>query len=280
MAELPMKKRLLVLRFYLEGYAYSEISARAGVAKGSITSIVNDLKAGRLPAPADLGEQVEELREVTVELRRSRLSGAQAAAGLVLMRRVLSLGIEPGDLDRFVSLCQNLAEQGEGVALEAFVQAALEVDRLCEETGLDFAGLVAKIQDLSEKRQHLEEQIGHLEPTARQAERLRNEIKELESERKAHLGTNAGIQRNQEVLRQQETKLVRREEELATRVQDLEERAQLLTSGWPSHAETSWPWLSWEFHRRISLGWPRGSTPWRRGVRLDQALCGSTYCVY
>ena len=56
MAELPMKKRLLVLRLYLEGYPYSEISARVGIAKGSITSIVNDLKAGRLPAPADLGE--------------------------------------------------------------------------------------------------------------------------------------------------------------------------------------------------------------------------------
>ena len=82
MAELPMKKRLLVLRLYLEGYPYAEISTRAGVAKGSITAIVNDVRAGRLPAPADMGEQVEVLREVAIELRRSRLSGAQAAVGL------------------------------------------------------------------------------------------------------------------------------------------------------------------------------------------------------
>ena len=49
MEKLSIKKRLLVIRLYLQGLSYGEIASKANVAKGSIGNIITDLKAGRFP---------------------------------------------------------------------------------------------------------------------------------------------------------------------------------------------------------------------------------------
>ena len=49
MRGLSVSKKLEVLEHFFSGVPYSEIAARTGVAAGSITAIVNEAKAGRLP---------------------------------------------------------------------------------------------------------------------------------------------------------------------------------------------------------------------------------------
>ncbi|MBA7647114.1 hypothetical protein ES703_54884 [subsurface metagenome] len=42
MRELTERKKLQILRLFLEGYSYDDISARSDVAKGTVVNVVND----------------------------------------------------------------------------------------------------------------------------------------------------------------------------------------------------------------------------------------------
>ena len=97
MPELSMRKRLNVVRFYFQGLPYEEIVTRAGVAKGTVVNVINELKAGRFPQVTNLEDEVEALREVAVGLKRTNMSVSQAASGLVALQWLESLGVEPGE---------------------------------------------------------------------------------------------------------------------------------------------------------------------------------------
>ena len=225
MPEVSLQKRLTVVRLFLEGWSYDEISTRAGVGKGTVASIVNDLKAGHFPEAHDLREQVEILREVAVEFRRSSLTVGQVAAGLTCFQRLVSLGVEPEELERFVALCQRLAAQGEGMSPDAFARTALQLHRLLEERGLDLAGLEAKVANLTEMQQHLEGEGLHLQPMAQQVHGLREELDGLEGAHQTLLAENAELEGQRDALREEVAKREERERELSKRVHKLEERA-------------------------------------------------------
>lgn len=74
MERLTAKKKLAVVRLYLAGLSYDEIAARSGVSKGTVANVVTELKAGIFPEAADVAEQVELLRELSLDLRRSNLT--------------------------------------------------------------------------------------------------------------------------------------------------------------------------------------------------------------
>jgi predicted nucleic acid-binding Zn-ribbon protein len=225
MPELSLQKRLTVVRLFLEGWSYDEISIRAGVGKGSVTSIVSELKAGHFPEAHDLREQVKFLREVAVEFRQSSLTAGQAAAGLTCFQRLVSLGVEPNELERFVTLCRELAAQGEGMSPDIFARTALQLHRLLEERGLDLAGLEAKVANLTEMQQHLEGEVLHLQPMAEQVHSLREKLDGLEEAHQILLAQNAELEGQRDALREEVARREERERELSKRVHKLEERA-------------------------------------------------------
>lgn len=47
MPPITQRKKMSVVRYYLQGYSYQEIADRAGVAKGSTVTILADLKDGK-----------------------------------------------------------------------------------------------------------------------------------------------------------------------------------------------------------------------------------------
>ena len=47
--EIPQSKKREVVRLYFEGLPYDALVKRTGVAKGSVATIVEDLRAGRFP---------------------------------------------------------------------------------------------------------------------------------------------------------------------------------------------------------------------------------------
>lgn len=64
MEKLSAKRRVTIVRQYLSGLSYDEIAAKGGVSKGTVANVVTELKAGVFPEAADVGEQVELLREL------------------------------------------------------------------------------------------------------------------------------------------------------------------------------------------------------------------------
>ncbi len=112
MPELSMRKRLNVVRLYFQGLSYEAIVTRAGVAKGSVVNVINEVKAGHFPQIRNLEDEVEALREVAVGLNRTQMSVSQAAVGLVVLQELQSLGVEPGELEQVLALFRQLAHDG------------------------------------------------------------------------------------------------------------------------------------------------------------------------
>lgn len=57
MKELDEKKKLEILRLYLQGCSYDQVSTGAAVGKGTVVNVLNDFRTGRFPAFTDVAEQ-------------------------------------------------------------------------------------------------------------------------------------------------------------------------------------------------------------------------------
>jgi len=95
MKELTERKKVEILRLFLEGYSYDEIATKSDVSKGSVVNIVNDFRAGHFPAFSDVGDLVDTLRELSVELRRRGAGVSEALLGLAFFSRLDEMGVKP-----------------------------------------------------------------------------------------------------------------------------------------------------------------------------------------
>jgi hypothetical protein len=82
-----------VIMLYLQGYSYDEIAKKTGVSKGSVCNIINDLKEGVFPEVSTIPEEIEQLRELSVTLKRSRISPIQANIGLSVLEKLIVIGM-------------------------------------------------------------------------------------------------------------------------------------------------------------------------------------------
>ena len=74
MPGLTPRRHMNVIRLYIQGDSYQAIAQKSGVAKGSVVNVITMLKSGQFPAFRDNDDQVDALREVAVQLKRSGLS--------------------------------------------------------------------------------------------------------------------------------------------------------------------------------------------------------------
>lgn len=217
MQKLSLKKQLTIVRLYLAGLSYDEIAARCGVSKGTVANVIADLKAGRiLDVQAPL-EQLEQLRELAVDLRRLKLTPGQAVVGVAALSHLQELEIEPADIQRWAATCRELT--GEGAEVQAFVRAAVALEEVRERTGLS-------VEALEDKVRGLEEGVAHLEPLARELRGCQRELKELEKRRQALASEVSQLEKRHEPLRKEVIQKERREAELSHRIQESEQRAQ------------------------------------------------------
>ena len=130
MPELSAQKKMNVVQLYLEGNSHDEIAAQAGVAKGSVSNIIGEFKAGKIIELDDPIEQVNLLRDLAVELKRRGADVASAVMGQSCMQQVLTLGVEPSELAGFVSMCRGQADIVEGINPNELAAEALDVSGL------------------------------------------------------------------------------------------------------------------------------------------------------
>ena len=79
MEKISLKKKLLIIRLYIEGLSYGEIAAKANVSKGTVANIIADLKAGLFPEISSIPEEIEQLRDLSIDIKRSGISPIQAS---------------------------------------------------------------------------------------------------------------------------------------------------------------------------------------------------------
>lgn len=185
---------MAILRLYLRGLSYSQISAQAGVSKGAVANLVAELRAGRFPEAADVSAQVDALRELAVDLAKAKLTPGQALMGVAVLSQLRKLAIEPGDIDRWAALCRQLAPEGTETA--AFVSAALALEEVRRQTGHGPEALEKKVRGLQEQASQLEarvqalrEEQKKLDALEARRQALEGEVAELERRRQALSGT-------------------------------------------------------------------------------------------
>jgi chromosome segregation ATPase len=216
MDKLSSKKRLSIIRHYLSGLSYDEIAAKDGVGKGTVANVVADLKAGRFPEAADIGEHIDLLRELSLDLKRLNLTPGQCATGLTILTRINECGLDPSDIDRWPAILKSVG--GEGDAQE-FVRAVYAIQDVQKRTGLG-------LEELRDKALELEKKATELEPMSRQCEDCKGQIAQLTGQRDDLAGEVASLEQKYALLKPRVKELEKRERNLLRRTEHMETKTE------------------------------------------------------
>jgi len=173
MEKLSAKKKLTVVKLYLSGLSYNEISVKIGISKGAVSGIIAELKGGGFPEFADLTDQVEVLRDLSLDLKHSGQVPGQCAVGLAALNRIHECGLEVADIKRWSDIIKMAG--GDDTA-KAFIDMVYRIQDAHEETGLT-------VDEIDNKFQELQNKLAELQPTLTELDEKKDEIVELEKRR-------------------------------------------------------------------------------------------------
>jgi predicted nucleic acid-binding Zn-ribbon protein len=236
MEKLSTKKKLAVVRQYLSGLSYDEIAAKSGVSKGTVANVVADLKAGSFAEASDVGEHIEQLRELSLDLKRSKLSPGQCATGLLLLTRINECGLDPADIGRWPMILKSLKNEDEA---QEFVRLVYSIEEVQKRSGLS-------LEALDNKAHELERKAADLEPTSEKLKDYQKQLAELTRRREELAGAVAVLEQKYELLTPRVKDLEKREQILSRRIVDIEPKAQ--------KAETTLSALNAEIQKLSDIG--------------------------
>jgi predicted nucleic acid-binding Zn-ribbon protein len=216
MERLTAKKRLAIVRLYFSGLSYDEIAAKSGVSKGTVANVVAELKAGNFPEAGDVGDQIELLRDLSLDLRRLNLSPGQCAAGLIFLNRINECGLDPSDMDRWPMILKSVPNQEDA---KEFVRVVYSIQQVQKRTGLDLQGLDDKIHEVERK-------TADLESISNKVKDCRKESSQLTKQREELISAVTLLEQKSDLLSPRVKDLEDREQTLSRRMADMEPKAQ------------------------------------------------------
>ena len=216
MERLSARKKLAIVRQYLSGLSYDEIAVKSGVSKGTVANVVVELKAGRFPEAADVVEHIELLRELSLDLKRSKLTPEQCATGLTVLSRINECGLTPADIDRWPLILKLAGSEDEA---QEFVRLVHSIQEVQKRTGLS-------LEELDNKVHELERKAADLEPMSKQREDYKKQLAELTKQRENLASVVANLKEKYELLNPRVKDMEKREQDLSRRIKDMEPRAE------------------------------------------------------
>jgi hypothetical protein len=135
-----------VVWLWISGERMEEIAAKKNISLGSVRNIIAELKQGQYPEYQEYLPYLNDFRWLSQRLKATGHSLQEAIAGSVLLGFLARLGTEPAELEELLELLRKISPQG--FPRERFVQAALRVNELEEETGLDFKEIEKKAEGM------------------------------------------------------------------------------------------------------------------------------------
>jgi transposase len=216
MERLTAKKKLAIVRHYFSGLSYDEIAAKCGVSKGTVANVVAELRAGVVPEAADVAEQTELLRELSLDLRQSKLTPGQCAVGLILLTRIGECGLDPADIDRWPMILKAVPTDDDA---GEFVHLVYSIQEIQKRSGLGIEALDRKVHELEKRAVDLAPLSGKLKDS-------RKELAKLSRQRGELTNSVAMLKQRSELLTPRVGELEMREQSLSRRVADLEPKAE------------------------------------------------------
>ena len=236
MEKLSARKRGAIVGDYLSALPYSEIGARQHVSTGAVANVVADLKAGRFPEAGDIGEQIEQLKELSLDLKRANLSPGKCAVGLMVLARINECGLDPADIDRWPEILKSAGNESEA---QEFVRLVYGIQEVQKRTGLSIDALDNKVHELEKK-------AAELEPVSSKLADSKKQILELTKQRRELSSTVDNLEEKRKLLTPQVKDLEKLEKDFSHRVAEMEPRAH--------KAEATLATLSKETQRLQNIG--------------------------
>jgi transposase len=216
MERLTTKKKLAVVRLYFSGLSYDEIAAKCGVSKGTVANVVAELKAGTVPEAADVGEHIELLRELSIDLKQSNLTPGQCNVGLILLTRIRECGLDPADIDRWPTILKALRNEEDA---REFVRLIYSIQEVQQRSGLGIEALDKKVHELEKK-------ATDLEPVSDKLKDSKKELADLIKQRDELANSVAILKQKEELLTPRVKELEKREQNLSRRIADMEPKTE------------------------------------------------------
>jgi predicted nucleic acid-binding Zn-ribbon protein len=216
MERLTAKKWLAVVRLYFSGLSYDEIAAKCGISKWTVANVVAELKAGTVPEAADVTEQIELLRELSIDLKQSKLTPGQCAVGLILLTRISECGLDPADIDRWPMILKSVRNEDDA---REFVRLIYSIQEVQQRSGLGIEALDKKVHELEKKAADLEPVSGKLKDS-------KKELADLSRQRDELASSVAMLEQKEELLTPRVMELEKREQNLSRRIADMEPKAE------------------------------------------------------
>jgi predicted nucleic acid-binding Zn-ribbon protein len=149
MRELPLEKRTKVIKLFLEGFSYDEIAEQLGVAKGSITNIVEEIRTGSLPLPTDIAGYVDDLRKIAIDMRKQNSNVAEILSCSKIYNKMRTMGISNQQIEPWLDICRQIST--EDVTNRRFIDSALELARLTSQIGTGYESIIDDYRRRSEE---------------------------------------------------------------------------------------------------------------------------------
>ena len=211
MKEITRTKRLEVAHYYLLGYTYREIEEETGVSHGSIANIVSELEDDDLNIPGTTFDQVNDLRQLSFDLKKSGLKPSRALLGITFLQRLQSLQITPEHLEAWSELVKKLLPPD--FPVKEFFEVARRLRDLEISQGKSFETLAEQYE---RNEEGIEKLKGEVDSLSKAKSQLSNEIKPLSSQLEALKREKERLENDVQI---QTTKI----QELKSRVKEAEE---------------------------------------------------------
>jgi len=217
MSELPINKKMKVIKFYLQGDSYDDTAKKAGVAKGSVFNTISDLKEGLFPEISTIPEEIDQFKELAADIKRNNLSPVKASVGLSVLERLTAMGIEPKDIEKCPTLLQALSTSESD--LPAMARSVLSIEEVKQSTGMTLEELEAKVVLLRKDAEKLA-------PISEEVEAKKKKLIQLERDRNVLMGKIKELSDREAALSSSVNTLEVKEVQLRSHVVELEERAR------------------------------------------------------
>ena len=217
MEKLTTQKKVAVVKQYLSGLSYDEIAAKTGISKGSVANVVTELKAGAIPEAANLAEQIEMLRELSTDLKQSKLTPGQCIIGTAVLNRINECGLDPADIDRWPLI---LKSSGNADQVPEFIRLVYDIQEVMKKTGVG-------LEELHDNVQATEKKAAELEPILKQCQATKKQVAELTAQRNKLTGLVGGLEQKYALLNPRVNDMEKHEQSLSQRIKDLEARAAI-----------------------------------------------------
>lgn len=230
MKEILRTSKVEVAQHYLLGCTYREIEQYTGVSHGSIANIVQELENGKLHIPGTPFDQVNDLRQLSLDLKKKGLSTSQAVLGVAFFDRTHDLGVSSERLDQWAELVSKFSTPD--FPTGNFLGVALKLHQLEKNEGKSFETVAEEYEiateslekikketaSLEEKRAALSQEItstsSHLEKLDKSRAKLESDVemllsraKELKSRIDENMLERAALNKDVKELKQQKVKL-------------------------------------------------------------------------